>query len=98
MKVYGSKICSGCREFKAMAEQRGLEVEFVEITESVANLRAFLKLRDENPLFDTMRAEGRIGIPVFVNDDGQVTHDVNLALSWIGQAPAEAESTCEGCR
>ena len=58
MKVYGSEICSGCREFKALMARRGLELEFVEITENVANLRAFLALRDREEVFAPIRAEG----------------------------------------
>ena len=75
MKVFGSEICSGCRAFKALMAERGLEVDFVEITASVANLREFLKLRDTNELFAPIREEGRIGIPVFVREDGTVTLD-----------------------
>ena len=99
MKVYGSEICSGCRDFKALMAQRGFEVEYVDITESVANLRAFLQLRDTESVFDEIRSEGRIGIPVFVNDDGAVTLDVNEALAWIGQPPVEeTASGCASCR
>ena len=39
MKVYGAEICSGCRAFKALMAERGFEVDFVDITASVANLR-----------------------------------------------------------
>ena len=58
MKVYGSEICSGCRAFRALAARRGLRLEFVEITENVANLRAFLALRDGGDAFAQARAEG----------------------------------------
>ena len=73
MKIYGSEICSGCRAFKSLMLERGIEAEFIDITENVANLRAFLHLRDTESCFDSIRAEGRIGIPVFVNDDVAVT-------------------------
>lgn len=99
MKVYGSEICSGCREFKALMAERGFDAEFIEITANVANLRAFLKLRDTEKIFDAIREEGRIGIPVFVSDSGEVTLDADLALSWIGQPPMEKPETgCAGCK
>ena len=99
MKIYGSEICSGCRAFKALMAERGFEAEFIEITENVANLRAFLKLRDTQKCFDSIRAEGRIGIPVFENDDGEITLDENVALSWIGQSPMEEEEPgCASCK
>ena len=99
MKVYGSEICSGCRAFKALMAERGFSVEFIEITENIDNLRAFLKIRDTEQCFDAIRQEGRVGIPVFVSDDGEVTLDQDLALSWIGQPPAGAEEpACEACK
>lgn len=101
MKVYGSQICSGCREFKAVQAERGFEAEFIDITESVANLRAFLVMRDNNALFENIRKEGRIGIPVFEKEDGTITLDINEAMAWIGQPPVEEKSAeapvCESC-
>ena len=96
MKVYGSEICGDCRAFKALMAERGFEVEYVDISESTANLRAFLWIRDNAPVFDAIRGEGRIGIPAFENEDGTVTLDLNTALGWIGQPPAE-ESDAPGC-
>ena len=99
MKVYGAEICSGCRAFKALMAERGFEVDFVDITASVANLREFLMLRDTNELFAPIRAEGRIGIPAFVREDGTVTLDENEALAWIGQPPVEEQdSGCATCK
>lgn len=100
MKVYGSDICGDCREFKALMAQRGFEVDYIDITENVANLRAFLQLRDRETVYEEVRAKGSIGIPTFVNDDGEVTLDLNTALSWIGQPPVEEEEepACEHCK
>lgn len=81
MKFYGSDICSGCREAKALFAERNISYEFVDITANVANLRAFLSFRDTLPLFDEIRKEGRIGIPFFVDGD-RMTLDENEALSW----------------
>ena len=96
MKVYGAEICIDCRDFKQIMAERGFEVEYVDITESTANLRAFLQIRDTAPAFDAVRGEGRIGIPAFENEDGTVTLDLNTALGWIGQQPVE-ESDAPGC-
>ena len=46
MKVYGSQICSGCRNYKAVQQSRGFEADYVDITASTANLREFLRLRE----------------------------------------------------
>lgn len=85
MKVYGTDICISCRNYKAIQKSRGFDAEFVDITENTTNLKEFLKIRDHEPLFESVKEENRIGIPLFVNEDGEKTFDINEALSWIGQ-------------
>lgn len=99
LKVYGAEICGDCRDFKALMAERGFEVEYIDITESVRNLRAFLALRDHEEAFAAVRERGSIGIPAFVNEDGQVTVDLNIALAWIGQEPViEEDEGCSFCK
>ena len=53
---------------------------FVDIGSHVKNLKAFMALRDSDPVFDSVKNKG-IGIPAFVHDDGTVTlipEDVGL--------------------
>lgn len=95
MKVYGAEICIDCRNYKAIQKARGFEAEYIEITEDTAKLKEFLKLRDTEPLFEDIRARGGIGIPLFVDDDGEMTFDINEAFSWIGQAPVKEEEIVE---
>lgn len=98
LKVYGSEICGDCRDFHALMAQRGFEVDYVDITENVGNLRAFLQLRDSEAAFAPVREKGSIGIPAFVREDGAVTLDLNTALGWIGQEPVEEEEGCAFCK
>ncbi len=73
IQFYGSHICSGCREALALfQEKRFSDYQLIEITENVENLRAFLKLRDTLPELSDARKEGRIGIPLFLLEDGSV--------------------------
>ena len=79
---YGSHICGGCREAKELFAQKGFaDFQFVEITESTDNLRAFLKLRDTRKELFEVREEGRIGIPCFVREDGSLTLDPAQVLA-----------------
>ena len=48
-------------------------------------------MRDKEPIFDEVRAHNGIGIPLFVNDDGAMTFDINEALSWIGETPVRED-------
>lgn len=102
MKVYGADICGDCRRFHALEQARGLTVDHVDITANTTNLKAFLALRDASPIFAPVRAEGSIGIPLFV-DGARMTLDPDEALAWLGQSPmTEAEKAdapaCDACR
>ena len=97
MKIFGADICPDCVAFKALMAERCIEAEFVDITESVANLREFLKLRDACAAFVPVREAGGIGIPAFVDGD-RVTLDEDEALAWMGQPPREEGSSgCAAC-
>ena len=106
MKVYGAEICVDCRNFKAIQKNRGFEADYVDIMDNTKNLKEFLEIRDTDPVFDPVKEHHGIGIPLFVNEDGTKTFDINAAFSWIGQPPVEKDeivekrSTCgiDGCK
>lgn len=75
IKIYGSKICSTCVECKDQLTAANVPFEFLEITENIRNLRAFLKFRDTLPMYDAIREEGRVGIPLVECEDGTYTFD-----------------------
>lgn len=75
LKVYGMKICPDTVECCEALTRAGVEYEFVDFAEKTANLKAFLKLRDSSPLFDSVRQEGGIGIPCIQREDGSITFD-----------------------
>lgn len=95
MKVYGADICIDCRNYKAIKESRGFEAEYVDITENTLNLREFLKIRDNEAIFEQVKEHHGIGIPLFVREDGAKTFDMNEAFSWIGQPPVKEEEIVE---
>ena len=76
LKVYGMMICPDCVQCCADLDKIGLEYEFLDFSIETKNLKEFLKIRDNSALFDNARAEGNIGIPCIVKEDGTVT------LSW----------------
>ena len=75
LKVYGMKICPDTVECCEALTRAGVEYEFLDFAEKTANLKAFLKLRDSSPLFDSVRQEGSIGIPCIQREDGSSTFD-----------------------
>lgn len=79
--VYSSPLCPDCRECKANFDILGIAYTEIDITASMKNLKAFLKLRDELPVFDPCKANGSVGIPAIVSEDGSVTLDWERFLS-----------------
>lgn len=94
MKVYGSDICIDCRNFNHINKERGLNLEFIDITENTTNMREFLKIRDTAKEFEHVRSNHGIGIPIFVLDD-KITLDINEAFSWINQPPVDDSEIIE---
>ena len=88
LKLYGAEICSTCREAKQLLAEQSIEYEYVDITASTKNLKEFLAMRDTLPQYDSVKAEGRVGIPTFVWDDGSVSLDTN----WL-----KGEFRCADC-
>lgn len=56
---------------KEALSQHGIEFTYVNITESMRNLKAFLKYRDHHPAFAEARESNRVGVPCTVVDDGK---------------------------
>lgn len=44
---------------------------YIDITDSMLNLKRFLKLRDNKPEFKEVREVGRVGVPCLVVSDGE---------------------------
>ena len=82
--VYGSELCPDCRECEKNFKAHGIEYTYVDINESMKNLKEFLKLRDALPVFDICKQNGSIGIPAIVGEDGCVTLDWEGMLADMG--------------
>ncbi len=75
IRVYGNSMCPDCRNCALNLDRHGIAYESVDIMASLPALKAFLKLRDTDPVFDRMKAAGDICIPAIVKEDGTVTVD-----------------------
>ena len=73
MKYYGTPLCPDCVEADKFIAEKRIECELISITESTANLKEFLALRDTRTEFDEIKKEGDIGIPCFLKEDGSIS-------------------------
>ena len=66
LQVYGSLLCPDCIRCKKALDDLGIEYLFIDINSSMASLKAFLRLRDTCPVFDEVKKQGKVGIPLLV--------------------------------
>lgn len=69
--LYGSKHWNGCGFMKEFLSKNEIEFEYIDIGDSMPNLKAFLRYRDNRPEFNIVKEEGRVGIPCIVVNDGE---------------------------
>ncbi|WP_301098223.1 hypothetical protein [Otariodibacter sp.] len=74
--LFFADLCPDTPPFVAQLEQLKVEYEAVNIFESMANFKRFLKLRDNHSAFDQAKQQGYIGIPALVMDDEKVVLDL----------------------
>ena len=83
--LYFAHWCPDTAPFVAELQRLGIDYEEREMTTGGANLKAFLKLRDNHPAFNHAKANGYIGIPALVLEDERVVLDLAelpLALTY----------------
>lgn len=80
LKIYGTWLCPDCRNAEQKLNDAKIEFEFIDIFNSTANMKEFLKVRDNSPVFDEARKEGYIGIPAFVKEDNTITLNIEDIL------------------
>ena len=64
IKIYGMGTCPDCTQVEEQVKGNAKYEKY---------LKEFLRLRDNNPLFDECKRTGSIGIPCFLLEDGTVT-------------------------
>jgi glutaredoxin-related protein len=80
LKVYGAANCVDTSDAVKKLKEMGIKFEFLDFCESSANLRAFMNIRDKEPIFDKVKEEGGVGMPCFVRPDGKITLELDEAL------------------
>lgn len=85
LTIYGSVMCPDCVACRNDLDAAGVEYTYLDFADDLWNLKAFLALRDSDPAFTQVKAEGKIGIPCILREDGSVTLDWS---AYVGQADA----------
>ncbi len=78
--VIGSNVCCDTLYALTRLAEIQADVDFKNLSGSIADLKFYLNLRDTNEAYADIRANGGIGIPCFILEDGTVTRDLNKVL------------------
>lgn len=77
--VFGSRHWPDCEPAKEFLSENGIKFIYLDITDSMLNLKRFLKYRDEAPEFKEVKEAGRVGVPCIIIDNGEkIVFDYNL--------------------
>lgn len=74
--LFFSDKCPDTDPFVAELKQQGISYEEVNITESMANLKRFLKLRDTRLEFEERKRWEQIGVPVLLLPNGSLIFEL----------------------
>ena len=69
--LFGSKHWQGCGFMNEFLSENGINYSYLDITESIFNLKTFLKYRDNKPEFDEIKKDKRVGIPCIMINNGE---------------------------
>ncbi len=87
-KVYGSIKCPDCINCKANFDEYKIEYEFIDVLDSLKNLKKFLHYRDNHPeVFERLIKIGDIGLPAIVDENDKVFTDWETYLKEKGFEP-----------
>ena len=78
--VIGSHLCPVTLYALNRLSEADVEMEYKDLSSSLADLKVYLALRQDSPIYADIRANGGIGIPCFLLEDGTVTRDLNEVL------------------
>lgn len=74
--LYGSQHWPGCGPVKEFLDKNNFEYTYVDITESMKNLKEFIKIRDTHDAYKGIRGRAMVGIPML-----KIGEEVILGLS-----------------
>lgn len=78
--VVGSHLCPDTLYALTRLVEAGKDIEFKNISASLPDLKVYLGLRESEPMYEKVKANGGIGIPCFILEDGTKTLDLKDVL------------------
>lgn len=67
--IYGSHLWAECPELKEFLSEKEVKFAYFDISLNLAAMKRFLKIRDNNSIYDSIKKSGGIGIPTVIIDN-----------------------------
>jgi len=74
--LYFSSLCPDTKAFVEELQRQNISYREVDITASMANLKEFIRLRDDKPQFEGRKQWGMVGIPCLVVSETECIIDI----------------------
>lgn len=81
--VIGSHLCEDTRNALATLKEKNVEVEFFNLSQELSALKKYLQYRETESMYEEIRKNGGIGIPLLILEDGTKTFDINEILKKL---------------
>ena len=73
LQIYGTMQCPDCVQLRKQLDEKKVSYDYRDISENLLYLKEFLAIRDREPVFATVKEQGRIGVPCILHEDGRVS-------------------------
>ena len=81
--VIGSHLCPDTLYALNRLSEAKAEIDFKNLSASLSDRKAYLALRESDPVYADIRENGGIGILCFILEDGTVTRDLEPVLKSL---------------
>ena len=78
--VLGSHLCPDTLYAVNQLAAAGVDTKYPDILSCHADLRMYLHIRETSPLYETIRGTDRLGVPLFIREDGSMTLELKEIL------------------
>ncbi len=81
IKLYGNKHWPGCKPVREFLLENDIHFDYVDISESIKNLKEFLKIRDFREEYNEIKEANYVGIPMLLfNNNIYFENDIDIEL------------------
>ena len=78
--VLGSHLCPDTLYAVNQLAAAGVDTKYLDILSCYADLRMYLHIRETSPLYESIRGTDRLGVPLFIREDGSMTLELKEIL------------------